>query len=267
MEHSNQSNSNEFNPLNSLEYLSNPINPDFTFDSFVIGEFNHFAKFCAMSLVTKTNISIYNPLVIYGEVGLGKTHLAQAIYHKRLNENPNEITIYVGCEAFCRQYLYAIRNNNTDNFLNFYCKSDTLIVDDLQYLKGNQATQEALIVIYENLLQSGKQLIFTTSILPNDFLEFDNRLLSRLKYGLTVCIQKPTYHTRLEIIKQIIKRLDFKIPEEVQKYLAQKVDTSIRELQSLLIILLAKATFSITEIDIELAKATIDEVYKKWHEI
>src|SRR5690606_38229433 len=214
------------------------LNISYTFDSFVEGDCNRLARSAGFAVANKPGITSFNPLLLYGGVGLGKTHLVQAIGNKIKNINKDKFVLYVSSEKFTNQFIDALKNNNVQEFANFYLQVDVLILDDVQFLSGKEKTQEIFFHIFNHLHQSGKQIIMTSDCPPRDLKGLQERLLSRFKWGLTADLQQPDFETRIAIIQNKMQADGIYIPENVIEYLAYSVDTNIRELEGVLISLI-----------------------------
>jgi chromosomal replication initiator protein len=198
--------------------------------------------------------------MIYGGVGLGKTHLVQAIGNEIKDTLNGKFVLYVSSEKFTNQFIDALRNNKIQDFSNYYLHIDALIIDDVQFLGGKERTQEIFFHIFNHLHQNGKQIIMTSDRPPRDLKGLEDRLLSRFKWGLTADLQQPDLETRIAIIQNKMESDGIHIPEDVIEYLAYSVDTNIRELEGVLISLIAHASLNRKEIDLELAKQTLKNI-------
>jgi len=198
--------------------------------------------------------------MLYGGVGLGKTHLVQAIGNEIKTNLADRFVLYVSSEKFTNQFIEALRNNKIQDFQNFYMQVDILIIDDVQFLAGKERTQEIFFHIFNHLHQAGKQIIMTSDCPPRDLKGLQERLLSRFKWGLTADLQQPDYETRVAIIQRKMQADGINIPENVIEYLAYSVDTNVRELEGVLISLIAHASLSREELDLELAKQILKNI-------
>lgn len=239
------------------------LNPNYTFDNFVEGKCNNLARSAGMSIAEKPGETPFNPLVVYGNVGLGKTHLAQAIglYTKKLY--PNKGVLYVTAENFITQYTQSIRNNTKNDFVHFYQMIDLLILDDIQDLGGLEKTQNTFFHIFNHLHQLGKQLILTSDKPPSELERLEKRLLSRFKWGLTAELQAPDLETRKDIIKRKLYNNGAHIHEDVMNYLATAITNSVREIEGAIISLLAHSTLTRSEITVELAQEVLQKLIQE----
>jgi len=200
--------------------------------------------------------------MIYGQVGLGKTHLVQSIGNRIKRDNPNHFVLYVASEKFASQFIESLKNNNLQDFTNFYLNVDTLIIDDVQFFKDKVKTQEIFFHIFNHLHQNNKQIIMSSDRPPTELEGLQERLVSRFKWGLTADLQQPDFETRLAIIQKKLQDDGLNIDGKVLEYLAYSIDSNIRELEGVLISLVAHASLNKTEIDLELAKQTLKSIVK-----
>src|ERR1700753_581090 len=237
-------------------------NPVYTFDSFVEGDCNRVARRAGKTVAEKPGANSFNPLVIYGGVGLGKTHLAQAIGNevKRLHQNKG--VLYLSSEMFINQFQDHSRNNAINDFIHFYQMVDVLIIDDVQFFSRAEKSQDAFFAIFNHLHQSGKQLILSSDKPPKDLDGLQERLLSRFRWGLSADLQVPDYETRIDILERKMKNDGLDMPKEVVKYLAYNINSNVRELEGALISLLAQSSLNKREIDLELAKKVLRNFVK-----
>ncbi|MDX1628632.1 MAG: chromosomal replication initiator protein DnaA, partial [Fulvivirga sp.] len=249
--------------LKSVEslYQKSQLNPNYNFDTYIEGDCNRLARSAGYAVAQKPGVTSFNPLMVYGGVGLGKTHLVQAVGNEiKENLQQDKFVLYVSSEKFTNQFIDALKNNKIQEFQNFYMQVDVLIIDDVQFLAGKERTQEIFFHIFNHLHQAGKQIIMTSDCPPRDLKGLQERLLSRFKWGLTADLQQPDYETRVAIIQRKMQADGIYIPENVIEYLAYSVDTNIRELEGVLISLIAHASLNRMEIDLELAKQTLKNI-------
>lgn len=236
------------------------LNPVYNFNNLIEGECNKMGITAGLSISDNPGRTPFNPLFLFGGPGLGKTHIAQAIGIAIKEKYPDPVVLYVTGNEFKTQYMDAVnvRNKLTD-FLAFYMKIDVLIVDDIQDLVG-QGSQNAFFNVFDHLHKNDKQLIFTSDRAPVDLQNFEERLLSRLKWGLSVELQKPSYATRLAMLKARAFREGVKIDDEVLEYLAGRIKSNFRELEGTLISLIAHATLTHREATVELAESITEKI-------
>ncbi len=233
------------------------FNPRYTFDNFIRGENNQLATSAGMAVADNPGKTRYNPLVIYGPTGLGKTHLVQAIGNRVLQRNRNAKVLYTNSEKFTMEYINAIQTNRVADFTNFYRGVDVLIVDDIQFLGGKEKTQDMFFHTFNALHQAGRQLILTSDKQPKDLADVDERLISRFQWGLTADIQPPDFETRMAILQQKSMEEGMDLPGDTLEYIARHVSSSVRELEGCLISLLAKVSLDGRELTLELAKEVV----------
>jgi chromosomal replication initiator protein len=238
------------------------LNPVYTFDAFIEGDCNRVARRAGKTVAEKPGTNSFNPLVIYGGVGLGKTHLAQAIGNDVKRTLPNKVVLYVSSEKFINQFIDHSKNNAINDFIHFYQLVDVLIIDDVQFFSKAEKSQDAFFAIFNHLHQSAKQLILTSDKPPKDLDGLQERLLSRFRWGLSADLQVPDYETRIEILDKKMKNDGLDMPKEVVKYLAYNISSNVRELEGALISLLAQSSLNKREIDLELAKKVLRNFVK-----
>jgi chromosomal replication initiator protein len=248
--------------LNPLT-VNSRLNPNYTFDNFVEGDCNRLARSAGVAVAKKPGVTSFNPLMLYGGVGVGKTHLVQAIGNEIKKNLPDKIVLYIDQNDFTSQFLNALQNHKIQEFQNYYLQVDLLILDDVQFLAGREKTQEMFFHIFNQLHQSGKQIIMTSDCPPRDLKGFQERLLSRFKWGLTADLQEPDFETKLAIIHNKMQSDGIEIPTEVAEYLAYSVDTNLRDMEGVLNSLLFHATLLKKEIDLELAKEVLKNIVKE----
>ncbi len=238
------------------------LNHNYTFDNYVEGDSNRVARRAGKTVADKPGGNSFNPLVIYGGVGLGKTHLAQAIGNDVKRLHPNKVVLYVSSEKFINQFQDHSRNNAINDFIHFYQLIDVLIIDDVQFFARAEKSQDAFFAIFNHLHQTGKQLVLTSDKSPKDLDGLQERLLSRFRWGLSADIQLPDYETRIQILERKMKNDGLEMSKEVVKYVAYNITTNVRELEGALISLLAQSSLNRKEIDLELAKKVLRNFVK-----
>ena len=237
------------------------------FDNFVEGASNRLARSAGMAVANKPGGTAFNPLFIFGGVGLGKTHLAHAIGVDIKEKYPKKKVLYVSAEKFTQQFISASTakdkdKNTLNDFIHFYQLIDVLIVDDIQFLSGKVKTQDAFFHIFNHLHQNGKQVILTSDKAPVDLFDIEQRLLSRFKWGLSAELQTPDYETRYKILENKFYNDGTEIGEDIIAYLAENIRTNVRELEGVSNSLIAQAAFNRKEYSIELAQSIIDKSVK-----
>jgi chromosomal replication initiator protein len=240
--------------------FENFLNPRYTFDNFIKGEGNQLARAAATAISENPGGTSFNPLFIYGGVGLGKTHLAQAIGNQILKNFPEKKVIYLSSDIFTVEFVEAIKTNTVNEFSSFYRTMDVLIVDDIQFLIGKEKTQDHFFHIFNTLHQSRKQIILSSDKAPKDLKGLDERLISRFQWGLSADIQPPELEMRLAILKRKCEDYGMSLQNEILEYIAGNITSNIRELEGCLIKLLATASLKSAEINLELAKKTVREI-------
>lgn len=244
------------------------LNKSYTFSNFVIGACNQLAQAASYAIAQKPSVTAFNPLMIYGDVGLGKTHLVQAIGNYIEDEIASDAKVlYCSSEKFTSQFISAIRDNSIQDFMNFYMMLDVLIIDDIQFLAGKEKTQETFFHIFNHLHQLGKQIVLTSDRPPRELSGMEDRLLSRFKWGLTADMQSPDLETRIAIIQNKLESEKAEMDWEVVEYLANNVDSNIRELEGVLNSLIVDSALLKREIDIELAKHRIKSLVEETQKI
>jgi chromosomal replication initiator protein len=244
-------------------HIDPQLKKDNTFENYVEGECNRLARSAGYAVAENPGGTAFNPLMIFGDSGLGKTHLAQAVGIEVKERFPDKVVLYVNANRFITQYSEATRNNTRNDFLHFYQMIDVLILDDVQEFAGKEKTQETFFHIFNHLHQSGKQLILTSDKAPIEIKGIEERLLSRFKWGLTTDLKTPDYQTRLAILKKKTYKDGLVIPGEVLEYIADNITTNVRELEGALISLLAQSTLNKKAITIELAIDVINKIVKQ----
>ena len=242
--------------------IDSQLNPNYSFESFIEGDCNRLARSAGYAVSKNPGGTAFNPLLIYGSVGLGKTHLVHSIGIEIKNNHPNKTVLYVSSEKFTHQFIDAVRNNNQNDFIHFYQMIDVLIIDDVQFFSGKEKTQDVFFHIFNHLHQTGKQLILTSDKAPVELQGMEQRLLSRFKWGLSADLQNPELETRIAILETKMYNEGLELPKEVVEYLAYSITTNIRELEGALISLLAQSSLNKKAITLDLAKQMIDKFVK-----
>ncbi len=247
---------------NQASYPNTTLNPKYTFDTFVVGNSNRFAHAAALA-VAEAPATAYNPLFIYGGVGLGKTHLMQAIANEILLNNRNANILYVTSEKFTNQLINAIKDNKNEMFRNKYRNIDVLLIDDIQFIAGKERIQEEFFHTFNTLHENGKQIIISSDRPPKDIKLLEDRLKSRFEWGLIADISNPDYETRLAILRKKAQLDNIIIDDEILSDIATKIDSNIRELEGILNKLIANASLTNCPITIEMAEKAINDVVTK----
>jgi chromosomal replication initiator protein len=243
-------------------HVESQLNPNYTFDNFVEGDCNRLARSAGFAVSKKPGGTSFNPLLLYGSNGLGKTHLAHSIGIEIKDRYPEKTVLYVSAEKFQQQFIEAVRTNNKNDFLHFYQMIDVLIVDDVHSFAGKEGTQNAFFEVFNHLHQQSKQVILTSDRAPVDLQGMEQRLLSRFKWGLSADVQVPDLETRIAILNQKLYSDGVEMPLDVIEYLAYSINTNVRELEGALISLLAQSSLNKKKITVELAKQMIDKFVK-----
>lgn len=242
--------------------IESQLNPSYNFDNFLEGDSNRLARSAGLAVANKPGETSFNPLLIFGGVGLGKTHLAHSIGIEIKDKYPEKTVLYISAEKFTQQYIESVKKNNRNDFIHFYQIIDVLIVDDIQLLSGKAGTQDVFFHIFNHLHQNRKQVILTSDKAPVDMQDIEQRLLSRFKWGLSAELQHPDTDTRISIIKNKLYRDGVDMPEEIVEFLAHNIKTNIRELEGAIISLIAHSSFNKKDITLDLAKKIVDNYVK-----
>ena len=250
-------NSND-NENESYDYNNTNLNPKYTFETFVVGNNNRFAHAAALAVGDSPSNS-YNPLFLYGGVGLGKTHLMHAIGNRILSNNKNANVLYVTSEKFTNQLINAIKDNKNEVFRNKYRNIDVLLIDDIQFIAGKERVQEEFFHTFNTLHESGKQIILSSDKPPRDIQFLEDRLKSRFEWGLLADISCPDYETRLAILRRKAQDEGIIIDDFILSNIANKIDSNIRELEGVFNKIVARASLTHSPITIELAESIINE--------
>ena len=242
--------------------VESQLNPTYTFENFLEGDSNRLARNAGIAVSNKPGGTSFNPLLIFGGVGLGKTHLAHAIGVDIKDKYPEKTVLYISAEKFTQQYIESVKKNNRNDFIHFYQIIDVLIIDDVQFLSGKSGTQDVFFHIFNHLHQNGKQVVLTSDKAPVDMQDIEQRLLSRFKWGLSAELQKPDFETRVSIVKNKLYRDGVEMSDEVIDYIAKNIKTNIRELEGAIISLIAQSSFNKKEITLGLAKEIVEKFVK-----
>ena len=242
--------------------IESQLNPNYNFENYLEGDSNRLARSAGLAVANKPGGTSFNPLLIFGGVGLGKTHLAHAIGIEIKDKYPEKTVLYISAEKFTQQFIESVRKNNRNDFIHFYQIIDVLIVDDIQLLSGKAGTQDVFFHIFNHLHQNGKQVILTSDKAPVDMQDIEQRLLSRFKWGLSAELQHPDFDTRVSIIKSKLYRDGVGMPEDIIEFLANNIKTNIRELEGAIISLIAHSSFNKKDVTLDLAKKIVDNYVK-----
>lgn len=259
----------------AIAEISSPLDPRYTFETFVVGKPNALAHAAARRVVESATVP-FNPLFLYGGVGLGKTHLMHAIAHALEEISPEKVVMYLSAEKFMYQFVKALRSNDTMNFKELFRSVDVLMIDDIQFIAGKESTQEEFFHTFNALVDQNKQIIISADRAPSDLVGLDERLRSRLAWGLVADIHPSTYDLRLGILQSKREKLGASVPDSVLEFLALKVTSNIRELEGALNRIVAHADVTKQEITLETTqdvlqdllrahdrRITIDEIQRK----
>lgn len=240
-------------------YSNSTLNPKYTFDTFVVGNNNRFAHAAALA-VAEAPATSYNPLFIYGGVGLGKTHLMHSIGNEILRKNRDSKILYVTSEKFTNQLINAIKDNKNEQFRTKYRNIDVLLIDDIQFIAGKERIQEEFFHTFNTLHESGKQIIISSDRPPKDIQLLEDRLKSRFEWGLIADISNPDYETRLAILRKKAQLDNIIIDDEILSNIATRIDSNIRELEGTLNKLIAKSSLTNSPITMEMAEKAINDI-------
>ena len=235
----------------------------YSFDTFIEGDCNRVARSAGYAIAAKPGKTNFNPLFIYSNVGLGKTHLMHAIGLEVKKHYKDKTVLYITAEQFTQQFVESIKSKSTNDFVHYYQMIDVLLVDDIQAISGKEKTQESFFHIFNHLHQNGKQIVISSDKPPLQLVGFEQRLLSRFKWGLSDELQPPDYQTKLSILKKRLYKDGSELPEDVIEYMAQSINSNVRELEGALISINAQSSLNKKEITLELAKQIIDKYVKQ----
>ena len=250
-----------------INYATTNLNPKYTFSTFVVGNSNRFAHAAALA-VAEAPAASYNPLFLYGGVGLGKTHLMHAIGNEILKNNKNSKILYVTSENFTNQLINAIKDNSSDQFRNKYRNIDVLLIDDIQFIAGKERIQEEFFHTFNTLYESGKQIILSSDKPPKDIQLLEDRLKSRFEWGLIADISNPDYETRLAILRKKAQLDNIIIDDEILSTIATRIDSNIRELEGTLNKIIATASLTQNnQITMELAEKAINDIVSQQEKV
>lgn len=242
--------------------IESQLNPNYSFENFLEGDSNRLARSAGLAVANKPGGTSFNPLLIFGGVGLGKTHLAHAIGVDIKDKYPEKTVLYISAEKFTQQYIDAVKKNNRNDFIHFYQIIDVLIIDDVQFLSGKSGTQDVFFHIFNHLHQNGKQVILTSDKAPVDMQDIEQRLLSRFKWGLSAELQNPDFETRVSILKNKLYRDGVEMPDDIIEYVAKNIKSNVRELEGAIISLIAQSSFNKKEITLDLARTIVEKFVK-----
>lgn len=249
--------SNPFDKVICSDFDSQ-LNPSLTFDNYISGKSNILARTAGLSISESPGNNVFNPLFLHGKSGVGKTHLLHAIGNEALKKNINLRILYVSSHVFQVQYSQAYLDHTINDFIHFYQSVDLLMVDDIHELSGKEGTQNVFFHVFNHLHQNGKQIIITCDRTPKDLKKIEERLLTRFKWGLTAEIEKPDYDMRISILKSKIEKEGLIFPKEVIEYIAKNANESIRDLEGIVVSMMAHSLIQKSEINMTLAKQIVN---------
>ena len=239
--------------------VESQLNTKYTLDNFIEGDCNKLARSAGIEIASKPGITSFNPLFIFGDTGLGKTHLSHAIGNEIIKKFPQKQVLYVTTEQFTNQVINAIKSNTINDFMIFYQMMDVLIVDDIQFLANRPKTQEIFFNIFNQLHQNGKQVILTSDRPPKDLQDVEKRLISRFKWGLSADLNSPEFDTRINILKTKMAQEKISLSEDEIEFICHHVKNNIRELEGVLISLVARASLNRSKIDLDLIREVVEQ--------
>ncbi len=253
---------NPFQQADTLDDIDPQLNPKYTFENYCSSISNRLAVSIGQAIVDHPEVKTYNPLFVFGTTGVGKTHLLQAIGIKLKEQNPRMRVLYVSARVFESQYTTAVIQKKVNDFINFYQSIDVLLLDDIQEFAGKQGTQNTFFHIFNHLHQHQRQLVMSSDCRPSDLDGMVPRLISRFKWGMTVELEKPDYDLRRKFLAMKAAQDGLKISDEVMDYIATHVTENVRELEGVMVALLAHATMLGQDITIDLARSVIGNTVK-----
>ena len=247
---------------NKEEYSYTYLNPNYSFDTFVVGDNNRFAHAASLA-VAESPASAYNPLFLYGGVGLGKTHLMHAIGNEILRNNKNSKVLYVTSENFTNEFINALKDNNMEKFRKKYRHIDVLLIDDIQFIAGKERLQEEFFHTFNTLRESGRQIVLSSDRPPRDIPLLEDRLKSRFEWGIIADVAMAEYETRLAILRKKTDEKHILIDDDILKDIAAKIDSNIRELEGVFNKLIAQSSLTHSPITMQMAEIAINDVIKQ----
>ena len=236
------------------------LNPRYTFDNFIVGSSNEFATAIAMSTAKNPGQEMNNPLFLYGDSGLGKTHLMQAIGNEIVKSSPEKRVVYVTSEKFTNDMIESLHIKDMGSFRQLYRNVDVLLIDDIQFIENKQGVQEEFFHTFNELHQNNKQIVLTSDRMPRELATLDQRLKTRFEWGLSIDIIRPDYETRVAILKKKSESRNIYISEDVLSYIAERIDSNVRELEGALLKIISYAGMKNTEITKDLAEMVIKSI-------
>lgn len=243
--------------------IESQLNPNNNFENFLEGDSNRLARSAGLAVANKPGGTSFNPLLIFGGVGLGKTHLAHAIGVEIKDKYPEKTVLYISAEKFTQQYIESVKKNTRNDFIHFYQLIDVLIIDDVQFFSGKSGTQDVFFHIFKPLAQNHKQDYSLPQIRqPVDMQDIEQRLLSQFQMGAISWIQTPDYETRISILKNKLYRDGVEMSDEIVEYVAKNIKSNVRELEGAIISLIAHSSFNKKEVTLELAKQIVEKFVK-----
>ncbi|MDX2108885.1 MAG: chromosomal replication initiator protein DnaA [Verrucomicrobiota bacterium] len=238
------------------------LNPRNTFDNFIVGGSNQLAHAASLA-VARAPGKAYNPLFLYGDTGLGKTHLMHAIAHSILDNDPDSNVLYVSCEKFTNEFMRAIQDNSLVKFRRFYRSVDALLIDDIQFLEGKERTQEEFFHTFNEIYESGRQLCLSSDRPANEIKKLESRLISRFQWGMVTDIQAPDLETRMAILRKKANAMNYNIPQEILQFLAQRITKNVRRMEGGLIKVATTASLLNSKLDLGAVERLIQDILQE----